>query len=495
MSRINVYYDGIQVDNLESRNGQVLDLSTIPLWSLDHVTITRDANNLRIDVQSWQYNSTTPYTRADVLTGDLSTDIYRAFYGKRFYNGASLQIAAQQLGTVDNRLGGGGDAFSFFGRYGIARRMWSIDATVNRSSTTRSIISVRGGAPGELLPDYRAQNTIAYLRAAIGRPGNGPFLQFVAANLGVRESSAHFNTAAAAQYGFPPDTVDSAASLSQYVATAGLDGGGFRLRLIDRYRTHGGGFNGGTASIGYAARVLSFNALAERDPYYGYTNLEVGGRFAPLPILAISGFIGERRTDSARTTQPDARSARVEAGVRLFGGTWLSAGVVSRDTALLVPPIVFDSAFRYSSAGRTTGTIFSLRGPIGYGFSVDAASTIWKDPTAYLSKDQTHVELKYFTEWLSRFPNRNFSFLLSSTLDYRNLVAFPDSSGATVPTVPFRYTALASYIYSVRAEIRILRGVITYQRRNLDLLIYDQVPGFIMPRGVNLYGVRWYFFD
>jgi hypothetical protein len=160
-----------------------------------------------------------------------------------------------------------------------------------------------------------------------------------------------------------------------------------------------------------------------------------------------------------------------------------------------VPPIVFDSAFRYSSAGRTHGTIFSLRGSIGYGFSVDAAGTTWKNPTAYLPKDQAHVELKYFTEWLSKFPNHSFSFFLSSTLDYRSQVAFPDSSGAIVPSIPYRYTALPSYVYSLQAEIRILRGVITYQRRNTDLLIYDQVPGFIMPRGVNLYGVRWYFFD
>jgi hypothetical protein len=515
MSRIRIFYDGVELDNLEPRNGAVPDLSTIPLWSLDHITLTRGANDLRIDLESWQYDNTTPYTRTDVLTGDLSTDLYRAFFAKRFYNGADLQIGAQQAGTTDNRNGGGGQILTLFGRYGVAHKLWSMDVTVLRTNANRSITSVRygfpsdhpdpdPGSPGELLPNYEGGSTMANFRAAIGHPGTGPFLQFVASSFSLHESSPQLDSAALLStptYGFPPDTLDSTASESQYVLTTGTDVGGLRLRLIDRYRTQRGGwFNTATATADYTSRLLSWDAMAERDPYYGYTSLEAGGRFSPLPFLALSAYIGQRNADSARTSQPNSRSMRIEGGVRLFGGLWLSTGILSRDTAVLVPPIVFDSAFRPFPVGRTSGHIFALRGPITHGFSIDAAETYWPNPTPYIPKQQFHGELTYFTEWLSRFPKKNFSFKLSAIADYRSEVAFPEIDNTTGQYF-YRYTGgllnppTQVPIYSFQVEIRILRGIITYQFHNSTLVPYDEVPGFAMPRGVSLYGVRWYFFD
>lgn len=494
-TRVRIFYDGVELDDLEPRNGGVPDLSWIPLWSLEFVTLERSANELRVDLRSWQYDHTRPYTRADILTGEVSTDIYRAFYAKRFYNGAGLQIGGQQYSTTDLRNGGGGQGLDFLGRYGVARQRWSMDVTVMRTDHNRTSIYQRYGG-GELIPPYEATNTLAYLRAALGHPGGGPFLQFVAATLDLHENSAHFDSLTLATqpspygglYGFPPDTVDSTASLAQYVTTAGLDKGPLQLRLIDRYRRRDGvGYNAGTATAALTSGILSANALAERDQYTGYTNLEGGVRLQPLPFLAVSAVGGARRVDPLRSDQPDATTVRAEAGIRLFHGPWLSGGVIRRDTAVLAPPVVFDSAFRERPVGPVTGALAALRGPLGYGFFIDASGVSWQHPTAYLPKYQAHTEARFYTQWLSRFPSGNFSFSLSGILDYRSDVAFAEVGGDRV--------AGGSQVYTILAELRILRGVISFQRRNTTLLPYFQVPGFLMPRGVNVYGVRWYFFD
>ncbi|MDQ6738221.1 MAG: Plug domain-containing protein, partial [Gemmatimonadota bacterium] len=225
-SRVRVFIDGIERDDLEPRNGITPDLSTVPIWMLQTLSLARSANELRVDLRTWEYDGTAPYTRIDALTGDLNTNLYRAFYGKRFYNGAALQVALQQFGVTDVRSGGGGQQFAGMIRYGIGRPLWSVDITAMRSNDTR-IVTTRYQY-GQSMPGYRDARTLAYFRAAIGREGNGPFLQLVASTQILRENSPHYDSLTARQYGFPPDTVDSLASSAQYVATAGFDAAGGR---------------------------------------------------------------------------------------------------------------------------------------------------------------------------------------------------------------------------------------------------------------------------
>jgi hypothetical protein len=339
------------------------------------------------------------------------------------------------------------------------------------------------------IPNYQASNTIAYIRGALGHEGDGPFVQLMAASLGLQENSSHFDTASAAQYGFPPDLADSVSSLSQYVATAGFDKWGGRLRLTDRYRTQRGvGYNSLGATFDLSQRFLSVSALAEHDNYYGFTRLEAGARFAPVSFLAFAGYVGQRNADTDRNGQPNSRSARIDAGVRLTrSGLWLSGGVLTRDTTLLVPPIIFDSSYRAKAVGPTTGATLALMGPLKYGFSVDAWGVAWSQPNAYTPKYQARGELRFYTQWLSKFPSGNFSFLLAPRVEYRGSVDFPTSTGDQ--------RAAASTVVSVLAELRILRGVITFERQNLNTVLYEEVPGFLMPRSVTVYGVRWYFFN
>lgn len=490
-SHLRVYIDDVEWDDLNPRDAGVPDIHSLPIWALQRLTLARTADGLRIDMRTWQYSLTTPYTRVDIETGDLNTNLYRVFYGKRYYNGAGLQIAAQQYGVTDVRNGGGGDQLSVLGRYGWARSDWSLDATVLRTNGTRTTTNRFNG--GQLMPGYRSANTIAYLRAALGHEGSGPFVQLQAVTEGLREYSPHYDTTTAPRYGFPSDTVDTLASVAQYIATAGFDGGGARLRLTERYRRRLGlGYNSPSATFDFTHSILSVSASAERDQYRGMTELEGGARLTPLPFVSVAGYAVAR---SALGTPapgyivlPNSRSARLEAGLRLYrGGPWVIGGAITRDTALLIPPRIYDTAFVAYPLGRQAGSTIALRGPLGHGFSVDGWAARWQQNTPYAPRYEANGRLRFYTEWLSRFPNRNFSFLLEPAFDYRTAVPFPEAGG-------FRLTN-QSTTYSVLVELRILRGVITFQRRNLSSILYDQVPGYLMPRPVNVYGVRWYFFD
>lgn len=490
-SRVRLFIDGVEIDDLEGRNGAAPDVHAFPIWALEKLSLVRTASELRIEMRSWEYNLTTPYTRVDVLTGDLNTNLYRVFYGKRYYNGTGLQVAGQEYGVTDPRNGGGGEQFSGLLRYGVARDRWSLDATAIRTNGTRTTTGRFQG--GQLLPGYKSANTLGYLRAAIGREGSGPFLQLVASTQILKEYSPHFDTTAAKQYGFLPDTVDTLASVAQYVATAGFDRYGGRVRLIERYRRRlGRGYNSPSATFDLLRGVLALSALAERDEYAGLTRLEAGGQLTPLPFLSVAGYVGQRSSFGVpapeHILQPSSRSARLEGGIRLLaGGPWATVGIITRDTALLVPPQVYDSAFTMVGTGRQTGTTASLRGPLFHGISVNATGTRWQQPGPYTPEYQAHVDLQLFTQYLSRFPDGNFSFLLDPMLDYRSKVLFP-TNGDSRATVP-------SKALSVLVELRILRAVISYQRRNITALQYDQVPGYLMPRPVNVYGVRWYFLN
>lgn len=491
-SRVRIFIDGIERDDLEPRNGVAPDLSTVPIWTLEKLTLARSADGLRVDLRTWEYNGTAPYTRIDALTGDLNTNLYRAFYGKRFYNGAGLQVALQQYGVTDNRNGGGGQQFTGLIRYGIAHSAWSLDATAIRSNDTRTTTSRFNGGIG--LPGYRAATTLGYLRAAIGREGSGPFLQLVASTQILKENSTHMDSVVARGYGFAPDTVDSLASVAQYVATAGFDAGGGRLRLIERYRRRlGKGYNSPSATFDLSRDFFSASATAERDEYAGLTRVEGGARLTPLPFISLLGFVGDRTPFGTPAPgfvpQPASKSARLEAGLRVLPrGLWLTGGVVTRDTALLIPSQLWDTAFVAKAIGRQTGSTASLQGPIAGDFSIDLSGTHWQQIAAYTPQSEAHGDLRFYTQWLSRFPNGNFSFLFQPGVDYRSAVPFPQTNGAD-------RIAAASRVVSLLVELRILRGVLSYQRRNLVGAIYNEVPGYLMPRPVNVYGVRWYFFN
>ncbi|MGI9044995.1 MAG: Plug domain-containing protein [Gemmatimonadaceae bacterium] len=493
LGRIRIFYDGVEIDNLDPKSAPLLDLTTIEIWTLEHVRIERGANELRVHLQSWTTESTDSFTRTDVFTGDENTNLYRGFFGKRYGSGVGIQAGAQQFSTRAARLGGGGDALSLMGRFGIAKRLWSLDAFAVRRSGSRTLQPTFSTSGGLSIPQYDGNHDLAYVRGALGNTSGGPWAQLIASYLRFADRSEPVTAADARARRLVADTTDTTTRQYQYLAAAGIARGPLRISVENRIRSvEGEIYNtpGGRFEIGN--RIGIIGVFAESNQFAQATRAEVIGRLSPVSFLALAGAFTTSNPHDPDTlrpqliVQPKWTAARIEAGVRLFN-PWVIGGFITRDTAIIAGPVLFDTAYAPVAVGRRQGLYAGLRGKLIRDLNVDVVATRWDSAGFYQPREQARAEINLATRWLSRFPSGNFGLKTAFVYDYRGRVAFPTAGGNR--TVP------ASGIMSGLLEIRILQGVVSYQVRNIASENYQIVPDFFMPRTINIYGIRWDFWN
>ena len=481
--RIRIFYDGIELDNLDSRTGGVLDLSSVQLWSLEHLSIERTGGELRIYMRSWRVENTDPYTRVDIATGNEDTNLYRGFYGKRLDNGGVLQFAGQQYGVTSPRFAGSGDALSLLGRVGVAKKSWSIDAFVLRHHPTRDIerpiaLSLR---PPILALD--ATYTDAYIRAAVGGVNSGPWASVTAASLGYKGTTSPNRGVGAVPLS---DTLERRASEAQYNFNGGLTLGALRVEVGDRLRALAGtSYNSASARADVASPFATLTGFVEHDAFRKATTADVGLRAQPLPFLAVSGTFTQS-TPSGGASGGSTASTRGEAAIKLFR-PWVSFGLISSDRTAGLAPVAYDTLFLPTLTGRITAKTASIRGPLFGGLGIDAWVAQWNHTEEYIPKYQGRAEINYANNFPKRFPRGDFAIRAAGYFEYRSHVDFPLTDGDVRTEV--------SKTISGILEIRILRAVISYQQRNLLSYQYQIVPGFEMPRVLAIYGVRWEFWN
>ena len=483
LRRVRIFYDGIELDNLDNATGGVLDLSTIQIWTLEHLTIERSASELRLYMRSWRVDNTDPSTRVDVATGNEDTNLYRGFYGKRFDNGGVLQFAGQQYGVRSPRFAGAGDELSLIGRIGIARKRWSVDAFANRTHATRDIQRAAFGRPPVLSLD--ATHTNAYVRAAVGGMNGGPWAQLTVASLDFKgRTGADRSVSATTQ----PDTTERRISASQYNASGGFTAGPARFEIGDRLRAIAGStYNTFSGRADFVTPLGVLSGFAEHDGLRRATNADVGARVQPLPFIALSGsFAATAPSANGVASLAKMTSVRGEVGLRLLG-PWISAGMISSDKSEGLAPLVYDTLLLPTPAGRSTARTLSIRGPMGRGFGIDSWVTRWDARRAYQPQYQSRSELNFTNNFIKRFPRGDFALHVAGVYEYRGPTDFPLGAGDI--------SVDASRTVSALLEIRILRAVISYQQRNLLSYQYFVVPGFEMPRVLAIYGVRWDFWN
>jgi len=485
--RVRVYYDGIEIDNLDNTSGGVLDLSTIQIWTLEHLSIERSASELRLYMRSWRVDNTDPYTRVDVATGNEETNLYRGFYGKRYDNGSVLQFGGQQYGVRSARFSGSGDALSLLGRVGIARKRWSIDGFVNRLHATRDMEPAALGRPPVLSLDETTTN--AYLRAAVGAAsgGGGPWAQVTAASLAFKGTTGPDRTVSATSQ---PDTLERKILENQYNVSGGFTAGPARLEVNDRVRARAGSnTNSISGRLDFATRLGMLSGFAERDGFHHTTNADVGARLEPLRFLALSGSVARSTPNGDPTgvgTLASTTTFRGEAALRILG-PWVSAGMITADKTQGLAPLVYDTLLLPTPAGRATARTVSIRGPLGRGFGIDSWLARWDQPRAYQPQYQSRSEINFSNNFLGRFPRGDFEIHAAGVYEYRGGTVFPLAAGDVLAPTAKTLSALL--------EIRILRAVISYQQRNILGYPYSVVPGFDMPRVLAIYGVRWDFWN
>jgi hypothetical protein len=474
--RIRISVDGFQLDELEPAMGQVWDLSQIPIWSLDDLVVERTASEIRIVMRTWRVDRTTPITRTDIYTGDLSTNLYRGFFGRRYEHGEVLQLAGQQFSTSPGRLTESGDQLSFMSRIGIGRRLWTADAVMLRQNRARGRVfplSLQDTVPGT-----ESVRSDAYLRFAWTDTARGWWAQ------GLAGASVYtWHAPGQAQISNVPD---SGRSRSQYVFSSGYTRGAMRASFTQRYLL-GSGRHVATPSarVGFDHRRVSVSAYGEGRGLDSTRRFDVSAVFRPIGRAFVAGSFGTEVPLGDSLGSPVF--SRLEAGVR-FRDMWLSGGVMKRDAVELAPgrivlaatPVVVDSA--------ATGAFATVRGRVWKAVYLDAHAVRWNDTTgAYRPQYQTRTELYLSTAALRRFPKNNFHVRASVVHEYRSALLWPDSTG---------FSRVVGYrTFSSILQFKIVSAEVFWNYRNNLNARYEQIPGFRLARATSVYGVRWEFWN
>jgi hypothetical protein len=480
--RVRVFLDGIELDRMDPREGTVRDLGAISVYQFEEVSAEPTPAELRVYLRTWRVAKTAPETRVDVLTGDQETNVYRGFYGRRFQSGLGLQFAFQHLGTVFQGVGGDGDALGLFARLGWARDAWSVDFVSQRDRRARSA-TLREDAPGSV-PAFTGSVAQSYFRVAYRSPeGDAPWAQLILSSASFHESTPRQQLGS--DYGtVPADTADTVATRPQYVLAMGAKLLGATASAAARYRTSG---SKGTLSpsirVAWERGRSALYASVDRSSEDSLMRTDVGVRVQALPRLTLSAQVSRRSPFDGKPGGA-AMFERVEGLVRL-GRAVLRGGVVRRDSVDDAAPIVFARDIASAPLRAATGETFGVSLPIYRALGLDVQGTQWNEATVYRPQNEVFARLGFETEWRRRFPRGDFTIRASVMLQHWGGMLVPLSTGVQI--LP------AATPFSSMLEIRILSATITWQFRNFLGTQFETVPGYFMPRRVNLYGVRWNF--
>lgn len=497
--RVRIFLDGIELDPLNSRLGGQHDLSLIDLWQLEDATIEPAADELRVHLRSWRVTTTTPVTRIDIHTGDLQTNSYRGFYGRRFAGGQVVQLAGNHYATTDRRTNEAGDQTSLWGRVGLARNNWSVDASLLRSGRkfTERLFDDSPPVGNDTLPTMDGLSTIAIGRFAWGDPMTGPWFQALASaqSYSIRNPPRFVidsveGPGGGGPGGSPanPDSVevpnDTTQSRPQFVLSGGLRRGQVRLSALGRFRRWRGETSVSPAlRVGYESGGLTLSFLGERSPLDSLQRLEGGAHLSFAGRFAVSGTVS-RFTPIEGADAPTSLAVRAEVGMRA-GRVWLTGGAIRRDTTFLPAAIAFDPAFQSGGQGASNGVFATMRGKFFRDVGLDVSATRYDAAGVYRPQYETRSRLYLDSDMRAKFPSGNLNILLSVTHDYRTEALFPTAAGF-IESSQYR-------TWSAEVEIRLLTATVSFQYRNFFGAEYQQVPGFIMPSITSVYGIRWSF--
>jgi hypothetical protein len=487
--RMRIFLDGVELDVLNPRNGGITDLALVPLFALEDVQVERAAGELRVHLRTWRVDRTTANTRTDVATGTENLNLYRGFFGKRLDNGMIFQLAGQQQSVISTG-GMDGDALGGMARFGWARGNWSVDATwlhqgIDRNAGDRFINTTPQLAT---IPPYNGNEALAYLRIGWRDPNsNGPWAQLIAAT----QSEAKTDTTASITSGFTSsgaaDSTDTTTSRAQYILSAGFTKWGIRLSTVNRLRSiEGKSYFSPGARAEFDSKLLTVSAYGERA-VDSTTHADLLGRITPFSWLNFGGAISRDAPNNPANGAPFI-ATRFEAGIE-WHDRWLTGGLVTRSASIVAPPIEIDTTLRPVSVAAANGYIVSFRGPLLLGVNADFDAVNWSVTGPYRPQTQARARLWFESSFLHRFPRNNFHLFASGTFDYFSTLYVPEG------TNPLGQTTAGAGIISTLLEIRISTAVIFWQYRNPVGAIYYTYPGYVMPRLVNIYGMRWQFFN
>jgi hypothetical protein len=480
--RVRVFVDGVEWDALDPRAPDFLDLSQVPLWMAEDVTIERTALEVRAHLRTWRAVRTDDYTRTDIGTGDQQTNLYRAFYGKRMQRGGALQLGAQQYSTTPpSYLGASADQLGLMARVGWAGRDFSIDGFFGRVSRNRGIIRAFGRT--DSIAGVDSKRTTGMLRVGYRDPDTSAVWAQVVAS----PTTYNFKLPST-QSSSTADTVrtDTTSTQLQVVGGVGTNRGPLALQAMARVRRQDSTtLVTPVLSASYSLRGFGARASFEGKSADSLSRLEAVAEVLPISILRVGGAFD--RVVDARSGDLATAGIRAWAGIRIRE-VWLDGGVIRRDSVALFAPAAIDAAGDRAT-GPANGLTASVEGRVWRSVRVRLWGVKWADTIGlYRPQYQARSEAFIQTNLPERFPKGNFGFLLSVRHEYRSASLIPSGPGEVL-------RASGDHALSSILEIRIATAVVSWQVRNIVGSRNYQSPDYLRPRTINFYGVRWEFWN
>jgi hypothetical protein len=475
----------VELDPLDARMGGQLDLASIPLYGLEEVAVERAATELRVHLRTWRSERTTPETRVDVGTGAENFTLYRGYYARRFQSGLGVQVAAQQFSVINGLTRGDGDSFGGVARVGWASGDWSVDAVGMTSSRNRAATrrNVRGGAPTETaMARFEGSERIGTLRLGFRQPDTDGFWMQALAS-----TQAYLESDSAAATGSVPDP-DTLRSQAQYVLTGGWGAGPLRLSAAARYRVSGGvGRLAPSLRASYDRERFALTTFAELDGPDSTRRVDAALRVLPLRWISLSAAAGHHTPVNEEGQGPSRTVLRAELGVE-FPQRWIRVGAIRRSEALGGGMTIYDPLYIGQRIPASQGITLSAGGRIVGPFSLDLAGVDWGDEQFYRPRHQARSALTVETglrRWLKR---DTFRLRGSFVHEYRSDLLAPGIGGRVV-------RAKGTGVQSILMDIRLGSAHIFFHNRNFTGAVYETAPGYLMPRLIQQYGVRWEFWN
>lgn len=502
IKRLRLFLDGVELDAIEPRNGGALDLTDVQLWTLDELVVERAAGEVRIWMRTWTVERTTPYTRADIFTGDLNTNAFRGVFSRRWRNGMLLQLGGSQTATQSGRVnaftgaessGGRGDGTvqAFMTRIGWSNRRLSVDLFANASSRERDPHSAREGF-NDLLA-YKGSRRDGYIRVGYGDTLRGFWSQAIIGVVRTRLKGVASTTGLEMSDTAAMASSDTIRGRTQQVLATGYRSRLWSLSLSNRARPIDGAMvNAPSLRARVGGARLGVGAFIERNGIDSTRRVDVFVRSQPLSWFVLTGAHSAHTPDTL-TGRVSRGTWRTEAAVRVKR-LWIGAGIL-RDGATSFPsPVIIGVRDAVLSANAAKGMLVSASGRVYKDLHLDVQAIRW-DASAF-GRPQTHVrtELALISDWRRRFPRGEFSINARLWHELRGAVPFLLAGAADDSEPEIGLTEQAQVVTGM-LELRIQRATLFYQYRNLTGGAYEQIRGITMPPAVQMYGVRWEFWN
>lgn len=498
--RLRLFVDGVEMDAIEPRNGGALDLTDVQLWTLDELIVERAAGEVRVWMRTWTVERTTPYTRADILTGDLNTNAFRGLFARRWRNGVLLQLGGQQMATQSGRVNavtgaqrstgrGDGTVQAFMARIGWSKRRVSVDLFANATGRERDPHTARAGFTDLLA--YKGSRRDAYLRLGYGDTLRGFWSQAIVGVVrtrleGVGDPTAETDTSVAVK-------TDTIRGRTQQLLAAGYRTSRWSVSMTDRVRPIGGtAFHAPAVRGRLGGSRYAIGAFAEQNEADSTRRVDLSARAQPFSWLILTGAQSSRAPDSA-TGRVGGSTRRAEAALKV-GRLWLGGGVIQDNANQFDSPVILGTPAALLSSVDARGVLVSAVGRLYKDVRVDVQAIRW-DGSQY-NRPQMHVrtEVALISDWRRRFPRGEFSINARIWHDLRGGVPFFYGTAAGKSTPDVRMTERANVMTGL-LELRLQRATLFYQYRNLTGGAYEQIRGITMPPAVQIYGVRWEFWN